>query len=249
MQFLLNSPQQFLTLFLIFTCIVILRYFLINFIWIFLDRSKNKHSSVFLKQKYLYPKDPLRAQKIFEIKWSLITAFIFGITGVIVLWLWQKNFTQIYLQIDQFGYVYLILSWFLMSVIQDFYFYITHFLLHQPWFYKKFHQIHHESLHPTVWASFSFHPVEALIQAVILPLIILFLPLHPLILVLHLTLMTITAAINHGGYELYPQWMHHSFFTRNLIGATHHSLHHRYYRYNYGLFYNWWDILFKTEKK
>jgi sterol desaturase/sphingolipid hydroxylase (fatty acid hydroxylase superfamily) len=32
-----------------------------------------------------------------------------------------------------------------------------------------------------------------------------------------------------------------------IIGATHHSLHHKQFKYNYGLYFTFWDKLKKTE--
>jgi sterol desaturase/sphingolipid hydroxylase (fatty acid hydroxylase superfamily) len=32
-----------------------------------------------------------------------------------------------------------------------------------------------------------------------------------------------------------------------FIGATHHALHHKQFRYNYGLYFTFWDKTSKTE--
>jgi Delta7-sterol 5-desaturase len=34
---------------------------------------------------------------------------------------------------------------------------------------------------------------------------------------------------------------------RGLIGATHHSLHHKQFKYNYGLYFTFWDKWKRTE--
>ncbi|MBC7872922.1 MAG: sterol desaturase family protein, partial [Ferruginibacter sp.] len=47
--------------------------------------------------------------------------------------------------------------------------------------------------------------------------------------------------------EIYPQWFLKNFFLKSIIGASHHSLHHKHYKYNFGLYFTWWDKLKKTE--
>lgn len=243
----LNQAKFFMAGVFVVLAFVLFRYFAVNSVWLVFHFLREKLKIRFFQKRYLYPKNPETTQIKFEIKWSLMTAILFSIFGVVMGLLWQNGYTQIYLSFDQYGYFYLALSWFILAVVHDFYFYVTHVLLHHPYFYKKFHQIHHESLTPTAWASFSFHPVEGLLQAMILPIICLILPLHPVVILAHLTLMTVTAAINHGGYELYPSWLIQNPVTKWWLGATHHSQHHRFYKYNYGLFFTWWDVLFKTQ--
>ncbi|MEZ4750285.1 MAG: sterol desaturase family protein [Bdellovibrionota bacterium] len=78
-----------------------------------------------------------------------------------------------YLDIGEHGWFYFFLSVPLLMGLHEVYFYWTHRWLHHPWWFKRVHRVHHESVNPTPWAVFSFHPVEAVIQAVVLPLLIL----------------------------------------------------------------------------
>jgi sterol desaturase/sphingolipid hydroxylase (fatty acid hydroxylase superfamily) len=59
--------------------------------------------------------------------------------------------------------------------------------------------------------------------------------------------MTITAAINHLDIEIYPKTKWGNWLGKVMIGATHHSHHHKYYRYNFGLYFTFWDKIGKTE--
>ena len=61
------------------------------------------------------------------------------------------------------------------------------------------------------------------------------------------TVMSISRVINHLDIEIYPKNFHRHFFGRWLIGATHHSLHHRQFKFNYGLYFTFWDKWKKTE--
>lgn len=233
-------PENFLIATIFLTAMVIFRYFLLTLLfyvpfYLKHDAKKNK--------RQIYQKLPDKKSQLFEIKWSLVSSIIFGISGVVLGILWQLKWAQFYLPFDQYGWSYLLLSAVILSIFHDLYFYLTHRALHHPWLYRRFHAVHHASLQPSPWASFSFHPVESIIEALPLPLFSLLIPLHPVVIIGYLTLMTLSAIINHLGFEVMPVKLQ-----RWLISGTHHSAHHRYFNYNFGLFYTFWDRLLKTEK-
>lgn len=201
----------------------------------------------FTRARQIYPQLPGRKEQLFELKWSLMSSFIFAGTGVLLGVLWELGWTKLYLRFDEYGYWYLPVSWGLLLVIHDAYFYWTHVWLHRPGVYERFHRIHHQSLRPSPWASFSFHPVESLINAVWIPLVVLVLPLHPVVLIFHLTFMTVSAITNHLGFEVLPASAVRHGYGKWLISGTHHAQHHRYFRANYGLFLACWDRWMKTE--
>ena len=59
--------------------------------------------------------------------------------------------------------------------------------------------------------------------------------------------MTISSVINHLDIEIYPKGFNNTIPGRWFIGATHHSLHHKQFKYNYGLYFTFWDKRKKTE--
>jgi sterol desaturase/sphingolipid hydroxylase (fatty acid hydroxylase superfamily) len=59
--------------------------------------------------------------------------------------------------------------------------------------------------------------------------------------------MSFSSVINHLNIEIYPRDAHRHFAGKWIIGATHHSMHHKQYRYNFGLYFTIWDRLVKTE--
>lgn len=199
------------------------------------------------RRRQIYPQLPGKKEQLFELKWSLLSAFIFAATGVLLGVMWQQGWTQIYLRFDHYGWFYFFFSWIPLLLIHDAYFYWTHIWLHRPGIYERFHLIHHKSLRPSAWASFSFHPLESLINALWIPLVALFLPLHPLMIIFHLTFMTISAITNHLGFEVLPESAVRRHWGKYLISGVHHTMHHRYFRANYGLFFTFWDHLMKTE--
>lgn len=236
--------QNALLAFGVMFLIINFRYFLmVSLFWFGFYRNPSAQK----RANQIYDLLPGKADQLREIKWSFLSSFIFAFAGLLMGILWQSGATQIYLSFDQYGWWYLPVSAVLLAVIHDAYFYWTHYWLHIPQVYKKYHAVHHASLKPSPWASFSFHPVESVINAVAIPLIILILPLHPVVILWHLTLMTLTAITNHLGFEVLPKGAADHWLGKYLVSGVHHTQHHRYFRYNYGLFFTWWDHWFKTE--
>jgi sterol desaturase/sphingolipid hydroxylase (fatty acid hydroxylase superfamily) len=118
--------------------------------------------------------------------------------------------------------------------------------MHKPAVFKVVHKVHHDSNIASPFTAFSFHPLEGLFQAIFLPIMLIILPMHYYIIILLLTLMTFSSVINHLDIEIYPGGSHNS-IGKWIIGATHHSLHHKQYKYNYGLYFTFWDKIKKTE--
>ncbi len=188
------------------------------------------------------------AQVHTEIKRSAIVSLIFAGFGIVVLFLWQAGWSQLYLTVDSArDYFWLVAGPILFLFVQETYYYWIHRWMHRPGIYNKVHQWHHESIETTAWTAFSFHPIEAVLQAVFLPLIVLILPLQVFTFLLLLALMTLSATINHAGIEVFPSSWSRIPILRGLIGATHHDVHHKQARYNFGLYFTFWDKWMGTE--
>ena len=234
----IDSPGAFLLACLVSYGFIAFRYFLIvGPLQYLFYRSPIQP----LRQRQIYKKLPHEKSRFYEIRWSLVTSLVFAVAGAGITWLWEKGYTQIYLRFDEYPLWYLPLSFFLYLVLHDTYFYWTHRLMHHPKLYRKIHAVHHKSLEPSGWASFSFHPTESVIEALILPLLLLLVPIHPLVFLLHLTFMTLTAVSNHLGFELLPSWTRNWGLSKYFISATHHAQHHKFFNYNYGLYFSFWD--------
>ena len=176
-----------------------------------------------------------------EIGWSLASAAIYGIPAGIVAWGWQAHgWTRIYTDIDAFPLWYLPVSLFAYLLAHDTWFYWTHRWMHRPRPFRIAHAVHHQSRPPTAWAAMSFHPVEALTGAVVIPALAFLIPIHVAVLGLVLTIMTVMGVGNHMGWEMFPRALVHGPVGRWLITATHHEQHHAAYRGNYGLYFRFW---------
>ena len=181
-----------------------------------------------------------------EIAYSLLSFGVFCGSGLLTAIFHRLGWSHIYFRIGKYGWPYLWFSLAALIFIHDTWFYWTHRLMHWKPLFPIFHRVHHLSHNPTPWASFSFHPFEAAVQAVIFPLTVLFLPLHPLVAVLWLLYMTAMNVVGHLGFEILPAGFLRNRFWRWHNTSVHHNMHHRYVHCNYGLYFNIWDRLMGT---
>lgn len=183
-----------------------------------------------------------------EIRWSLASAAIYGIPAGIVAWGWQNlGWTKIYTDFADYPLWYVPLSLIIYLFLHDTWFYWTHRWMHQPRLFKIAHAVHHASRPPTAWAAMSFHPIEAITGAIVIPALVLLIPIHVAMLGLVLTIMTMMGVTNHMGWEMFPRWLVHSRLGKGLITASHHQRHHEAYTCNYGLYFRFWDRLCGTD--
>jgi Delta7-sterol 5-desaturase len=181
-----------------------------------------------------------------EILYSLLSLAIFASVGVLTVALRKAGWIQLYLDIHLYGWAYLWFSVGALILIHDTWFYWTHRLMHTRRLFPLMHRVHHLSHNPTPWSAFAFHPTEALVQAIVFPVAAFFMPLHPLAAILWLLYMTIMNVLGHLGFEILPRG-----FVRNKLArwhntSVHHNMHHRFVNYNFGLYFNIWDRLMKT---
>lgn len=138
-----------------------------------------------------------------------------------------------------------------MVVLHDAWFYWMHRGLHLPALFRRAHAAHHRSRTPTSWASYAFAPIEAVFEALFVPVFLLawtlFSPAYPLAIFLFLGHQIARNAIGHSGHELAWSGFTRSPLTGWLTTTTHHDLHHSQGRYNYGLYFTWWDRWMGTE--
>lgn len=241
-----SNPTIFFLATLIMFLVVVGRYFLIAgffHVWFYLYKKEK------WKNRRLSAKTTNKKQFLTEVKWSAITSVIFAFAGSLTAFLWQKGYTQIYLSGNEYPLWYMPVSLLVSMLVHETYYYWLHRWMHQPKVFKLLHKVHHDSNTTSAWTAFSFHPLEGLLQAIILPLTIMVLPMHVYVLLFQLTIMTFSSVINHLEIETYPAGFHRHFIGKWLIGATHHSLHHKQFKYNFGLYFTFWDKWKKTESQ
>lgn len=184
-----------------------------------------------------------------EIRWSLIAALIYGAPAGMVLWAWSRlGWTRLYVDFGAYPLWYLPLSVVIYLLAQDTWFYWTHRVMHAPRLFRIMHKVHHDSRPPTAWTAMSFHPLESLTGAVLIPVLVFFVPIHIAMLGVVLMLATIMGVTNHMGWEIFPRWFVHSRLGRWVITASHHEKHHEEFRCNFGLYFRFWDRVCGTDR-
>jgi sterol desaturase/sphingolipid hydroxylase (fatty acid hydroxylase superfamily) len=238
------DPRTLLVTFLALTTIIAVRYLLISglFYWLLWGRSPEKVRAIKLMQGQPRPGVVGR-----EIRWSLLSSFIYAAPAALVFELWRVGGTAVYTDLHAYPLWYVPVSVLLYLFLHDTYFYWTHRLMHLKRLFPVMHRVHHDSRPPTPWAAFSFHPYESILGAVFLPALALVLPIHLSGVLFILTLMTIAAVLNHSGYEILPKWWLKGWGGRTLITAAHHDLHHKHFSCNYALYFRFWDKVMGTD--
>jgi len=196
------------------------------------------------------PKSSLVDQDVFQdIRSSVVSAAIFAMTMAAAIELHILGCTRIYNQLGAHGWWYIGGSYFLVLIMQDSYFYVTHRLFHRPFLYSWAHQGHHRSRRPSPWTSFAFEPMESLAHAMFLLSVVCLIPLHLGTILAVLTTMTIWAVVNHLDMEQLPVRFPHHLLGRWIIGPAHHSIHHNHQNKHFGLYFTFWDRVLGTEDR
>ena len=184
-----------------------------------------------------------------EIRWSLIATAIYGAPAGMVFWSWNHlGWTRLYTDWTAYPLWYLPVSLLVYLLAQDTWFYWTHRAMHSPGLFRVMHKVHHDSRPPTAWTAMSFHPIESLSGAVLIPMMVFVVPIHLAMLGVVLAVATVMGVTNHMGWEAFPRRIVHSPLGRWLITASHHEKHHEEYRCNFGLYFRFWDRVCGTDR-
>ena len=208
---------------------------------------------IYKKRKYIkrkiQEKFPQKKQVYFEIMYSFSTAIIFSMVGVGIYFLKNMSWAKLYSQPNEHGLLWLFGSFLFLVFFHDTWFYWTHKLMHHPRLFRIFHRVHHQSHNPTPWASFSFHPLEALVEIAFLPILVCLVPIHTVVIVLFSLFSLAFNVLGHLGFEIFPKGFTRHRLFRWLNTSTHHNLHHQRSNCNYGLYFNFWDTLMGTNHR
>ena len=240
---LLENPPGFLPLTTGITIDITLRYlFFAGVAWLLgyvLFKRRWSHRKI-------VPRLPETAEVRREFGYSMLSLLIFGVTGTATLLAGRAGWTQMYWRVSERGWGWFVLSIVCAIFIHDAYFYWTHRAMHHPRLFRLFHRVHHLSMNPSPWASYSFAPLEAVVQASIFPLVTLLVPIHPFAFGLFMIWQITFNVLGHTGYEFHPHGLMDSWLKRILNTPTNHVMHHEKLRGNYGLYFNIWDRLMGT---
>lgn len=182
-----------------------------------------------------------------EILHSMQTTLILAAVGLSILRSPLRQYTAIYDDLNAFPVWYAPLSIVLALIIHDTYFYWMHRMVHHPRVFKTVHLLHHRSVNPSPWASYSFHFTEGFLEALIAPILLFLLPMHASAFLAFTTIAFLINVYGHLGYEIMPLWMRRTWLFEIINTSVHHNLHHQKFDGNYGLYFRFWDRLMGTE--
>ncbi|MEL6361649.1 MAG: sterol desaturase family protein [Pseudomonadota bacterium] len=191
--------------------------------------------------------DPMDGQKQREFITSLGTVMIFALNGTFIFLFMEAGVIQLAGPLPETGIAFHAISLVAIIVAHDAWFYWTHRLIHDRRLFRRMHRTHHRSKVPTAWAAYSFDQSEAWINAIFLPIYLVLVPTPSLVIFLFLVHMIVRNALGHCGVEVYPATRDGKPLFDWMTTTTHHDLHHEFGRWNYGLYFTWWDRLMGTE--
>jgi Delta7-sterol 5-desaturase len=128
-----------------------------------------------------------------------------------------------YCEVQDHGYLWLILSFFLVWIGSDFYEFFYHYLGHTSSLMWRLHKGHHSFSNPTPFAVIADDPIDQFFRAGPILFFPLLFPVHlEMIFFMFSVLFYFNGLIQHSGYEI-PWIDGHSSL---LLTSYHHYLHH-----------------------
>lgn len=201
-----------------------------------------RHTPAWLKRRRIARSPTTAKQAWREARYSVSSIAIFGLVAVLIVALRKAGWVA-----QPAASSAASLLWVpVLLVLQDAYFYATHRALHHPRLFKHLHLVHHRSVDPSPLASFSFHPGEAVVEALFAVTVALTLAPPVAALVAFQFIAFFINLYGHLGIELLPVGFAKSPAFRLLNTTTHHHQHHNTTHHNFGLYFQWWDRLLGT---
>jgi sterol desaturase/sphingolipid hydroxylase (fatty acid hydroxylase superfamily) len=155
----------------------------------------------------------------------------------------QFSFFRIYAEITQYSSCWLITTSIFYLFTTDFLFWSIHYILHNKYLYRYVHHFHHQVIYPTAFDFVAVHPIESLINWLMLHCVSFFIPIYLGTILMYGGLMSLFTILEHGtGLHYYP--------LKKIYDPEFHNIHHRKKIYNYGVgpFAPIWDHLLGTIK-
>lgn len=236
--------EKFVEIFISIFTVSAIRYFLVAGLAFFLVYKLLERK---LSRSKIQSREASRKDFSREIFHSMQSTAIMSGVAFVVLFTDLKQYTLVYDDVSYFGFWYLPVSVALSLIIHDTYFYWMHRLLHHPKIFRFAHLVHHKSVNPSPWASYSFHAIEAFTEGAILVVLAMVLPMHPFAIAAFVFSGFVINVYGHLGYEIMPRGFRDTWLFEVINTSTHHNLHHRKFKGNYGLYFRFWDRIMGTE--
>lgn len=212
-------------------------FFLVFYVFFRKRFSRNK-----IQQRRAKPGDFAR-----EVLHSVLSSAIMSAEAAILLFTPFRHHTLVYASLRQYPIWWIPVSLGIALVIHDTYFYWMHRVMHHPALFRYVHLVHHRSVNPSPWASYSFHIIEAAIEGAIVFVLAFILPVSVLTVLLFTVVSFVINVYGHLGYEIMPKRLIKSPVFRIINTSVYHNLHHSKFKGNYSLYFRHWDRWMGTE--
>ncbi|XP_003737711.1 probable Delta(7)-sterol 5(6)-desaturase [Galendromus occidentalis] len=226
-----NIYRQYISVSLVVWLLGVIFYFLFAPLsyWFLFDKRTFKHPRYLRNQIRMEISLTMAAMPVM----SLLTAFWF-VAEI-------RGYSKLYGDLNEHGLLYLALQLPLIVVFSDCLIYFIHRGLHHRLLYKHLHKPHHRWIVPTPFASHAFHPLDGYVQSLPYHIFPFLFPLNKLMYLAMFVFINLWTIMIHDG---------EAFANNSVInGAACHTVHHLYYRYNYGQFTTLWDRLGGSYRK
>ena len=156
----------------------------------------------------------------FQITYSIITLVIFAAVAVLFCYLVREDL----LKVDfTFDVLMIIEHSFLLLFFSALHFLIIHRILHTKWLYKKIHITHHKVIIPTVWSTYTLHPVESLLHSSFFPLSLLIIDFNAMAFVVLPILNEGLNSFAHSNIKFKVRFGIPQFFRFHINHFVHHN--------------------------
>jgi sterol desaturase/sphingolipid hydroxylase (fatty acid hydroxylase superfamily) len=199
--------------------------------------------------KVVQKRRPFYEDYLREIKHSFISLFIFTVIATILYKTKLLEYTTLYYNIEEHGWLYYFMVIPLMFIIYDFYFYLIHVIINHKNLFYLIHFEHHKSKYLSPLSSLSMHPIEAILNHLALVMLFFILPIHTSHVYIWVSITIAYTTYLHLGVEIYSERFLNTRIGKLVYTATEHAKHHSFFKGNYGFYTLIWDKIFKTYRK
>ncbi|TRY76780.1 hypothetical protein TCAL_14769 [Tigriopus californicus] len=166
------------------------------------------------------------------------------ISACLACWVMNDGYSTLYFNISDYGYLWFLLQWPAIFIMQDYLTYWIHRIYHMPFLYKHFHKLHHTYKHPTAFSVTAIHPFEFVsIQCIYISPIFTF-PVHWVPYTFILLYTYYHGIIDHSGINFKRHW-----WQPWQPDCIFHDNHHQYFHVNFGFNIRFWDKFHGTHRR
>ncbi len=181
-----------------------------------------------------------RDQAFYEMKHSLVSILVFGLSGVVLMYFIRVGLIALRPN-TTFNVTMGLIA---LTVWNELHFFVVHRLMHLPFFMRRVHAVHHRSHVPSVFSVYSFHWFESLLLSTV-PLTLATWMLLPSLSILIFPVMSLLLNLSgHCNYRFGtglggPWW---------TFGSRHND-HHQRGTINFGFVTHLFDHFFGQSRK